>query len=139
MIAAVMLAGCATATQVMGPDGTPHFNVHCGTNKTLCYQKAQEVCPGGYAVTNETGGLSGITPTAYGPVGGGSYSDILIRCKAAAATPPGPRRGDKCEAGWYTTRGGYCCPLGYDDAGNGTCNPSEALVEASATPPPPAR
>lgn len=38
---------------------------------------------------------------------------------------------DRCERGWYTTRGGYCCPLGYDDAGNGTCNPSATLVEAS--------
>lgn len=50
----------------------------------------------------------------------------------APATVPPAAGPTKCETGWYATRQGYCCPLGYDDAGNGTCNPSQAVVEAAA-------
>jgi hypothetical protein len=83
---ALATAGCATASEVMGPDGTPHFDVHCGTKKALCYEKAQDVCPGGYTIADHSTGEAGIVPTASGPVGGGTFTDMLIKCRAPVAT-----------------------------------------------------
>lgn len=85
MLLVVMAAGCTSATAVMGPDGTPHYNVHCPRSMTACYGKMAEVCPVGYAIVNQSGGINAITPTANGPVGGGSFNDVLIKCRAATA------------------------------------------------------
>jgi hypothetical protein len=79
-----MATGCATATSVMGPDGTPHVAVHCG-NKVDCLSKAQEACPRGYTMVSESRGQDPIAPTALGPVGGAPNFDLLIKCGAPVA------------------------------------------------------
>jgi hypothetical protein len=45
----VILAGCASAKQVKGPNGEIAFLVQCGNAaKSACTEKAADLCPKGY-------------------------------------------------------------------------------------------
>jgi len=45
----VVLAGCASASQVKGPNGEIAYLVKCGNAaKSACTEKAADVCPSGY-------------------------------------------------------------------------------------------
>lgn len=45
----VVLAGCASAKQVRGPNGENAYEVKCGNAvKGKCISKASDLCPGGY-------------------------------------------------------------------------------------------
>jgi hypothetical protein len=90
---AALLAACATATQIVGPGGTPAFSIRCGAAAVdTCYQKAGEVCPSGYTVLNSQGsrylGQLG-TANVAGAYGSAtstpmiSPNTMLIECKAA--------------------------------------------------------
>ena len=90
---ATVLAACATATQIVGPSGTPAFSIRCGAAAVeACYQKAGEVCPSGYTVLNSHGsrylGQVG-TANVAGAYGSAtsmpmvSPNTMLIECKAA--------------------------------------------------------
>jgi hypothetical protein len=47
----VVLAGCASAKQVKGPNGETAYQVKCGNAvKNKCTEKAAELCPRGYSV-----------------------------------------------------------------------------------------
>jgi len=47
----VVLAGCASAKQVKGPNGETAHQVKCGKAvKNKCTEKAAELCPSGYSV-----------------------------------------------------------------------------------------
>ncbi len=49
LICFVALLGCASATQVKGPNGEPAYLVKCGNAvKGKCNDKAAELCPNGY-------------------------------------------------------------------------------------------
>lgn len=77
--AAALLAGCATAVPVNGPNGRPALSVHCGINATRCYEKAGQMCPAGYTFLDQANG-SVIVATGRG-LAGGSHHDMLIECK----------------------------------------------------------
>lgn len=66
---AAALAGCTTAKQIIGPDGTHVYAIDCHpAMPNDCLEKAGEVCPSGYMVLNATGSKS------LGQVGSGSGS-----------------------------------------------------------------
>ena len=47
----VILAGCASAKQVKGPNGEDAYLVKCGNlAKGKCTEKATDICPHGYNV-----------------------------------------------------------------------------------------
>lgn len=47
----VLLAGCASAKQVRGPNGGTAYEVSCGNAvKSKCTSKAADLCPRGYSV-----------------------------------------------------------------------------------------
>jgi hypothetical protein len=83
---------------------------------------------------------AGCVPLVAGAAAGYAVSSptspqvVVVNNSGQAAPAPAKSHpvANKCEAGWWTTPQGYCCPLGYDDAGNGTCNPSKTLVETAA-------
>lgn len=60
IIAMVMLAGCATAQKINRPDGSTEYIVQCGagTGWNICYSKANELCPSGYADLSKDGGFN---------------------------------------------------------------------------------
>jgi hypothetical protein len=90
ILAALAAAACTTATAVMGPDGSPHFNVHCPRRMVDCYRKMAEVCPAGYELVNATSSVVGDSD----PKGGayvGTNHDMLIKCRRDAPANDGHR------------------------------------------------
>ncbi len=52
--ASLVLAGCTSATPMRGPQGQQWLFVECDSvGLQFCYQKAAEVCPGGYKLVKE--------------------------------------------------------------------------------------
>ena len=48
-----LLAGCATSTQIVGPNGTLAHAIRCGAAvPDMCLAKAGELCPNGYTVVS---------------------------------------------------------------------------------------
>jgi hypothetical protein len=53
------MAGCAGSQEVSRRDGSAEYRISCGYfGWYLCYEKANEVCPGRYKVISESTGLS---------------------------------------------------------------------------------
>jgi hypothetical protein len=71
--------GCVTARPVIGPDGTRHVAIKCGTNGVGCYERAGRACPAGYEVVDQQGGIVATTS------GAASTNTMLIKCKPAMA------------------------------------------------------
>lgn len=73
MMFSSILVGCATATPIIGPDGTENQLISC-PSITQCYEKAREVCGGPYKIVNtssETTGANGTTNTE---------TKLLVKC-----------------------------------------------------------
>ncbi len=87
----LILAGCATATRTISPNGNPVFSISCGAAaQSACYQKAGEVCPSGYNILSANGSrYMGQLATANVNAYGGSASsvpmmtrnELFIECK----------------------------------------------------------
>ena len=81
----ILLLGCAVAIepkQFLGPNSKTAYSMKCsGNGRTLegCYQKAGELCPGGYNIVDRTNGTVGI-PMQSGTLMVPQYG-IAIECK----------------------------------------------------------
>jgi hypothetical protein len=55
-----LCAGCTTVQEVKRPDGRPEYIVACGaaTGWNVCYDKANQICPGGYTTISEDAGFN---------------------------------------------------------------------------------
>jgi hypothetical protein len=84
----ILISGCATSKQTIGPSGRPVFSIACGALVMYkCLEKAGEVCPRGYEVISgdgsrylgkvTTGGISssGMSTPYVTP------NTLLIECK----------------------------------------------------------
>lgn len=77
------LAACATATPTYDQNGQPAMMISCDGSAvpmSVCYNKANEVCPNGYVNLGAQTQNAGATWGAYG---GGSivYKSMMVRCK----------------------------------------------------------
>lgn len=97
---ATVLSGCATAKQIIGPNGNYVYSITCGALvPDACLEKAGEKCPSGYVVLDShgskyigqlaTGSASGQWNQMGGGVSGSTTSVplvtrnmLLIECKA---------------------------------------------------------
>ena len=58
LILLVVLAGCASARQVKGPNGEIAYMVQCGNAaKGACTRKADDLCPNGYNLLDRNSSL----------------------------------------------------------------------------------
>ena len=93
LLAAVVLAGCTTSREIIGPDGAKLFSINCnGTARDIsyCYEKAGELCgAAGYEVINTDGSSSPMLIANRMP--GGAFNmtgvsivtrNVMARCKA---------------------------------------------------------
>lgn len=80
----VSITACAgiNARQFVGPNGKTAYAMRCsGFGRTLedCYEKAGQVCPGGYLIIDRASSVVGI------PTGGGiivaPQQNLAIECK----------------------------------------------------------
>ena len=84
---ALMLTGCASSSEIYGPDGQKYFHISCdgaAVPMSVCWDKAIEVCPKGYFLAgkeDKTGALIGAANTDYGVIGQGTHKSIYVRCK----------------------------------------------------------
>jgi len=87
-----ILAGCATASQSVGPNGGPAYSIACGAAVPhKCLEKAGQVCPNGYTVLNRRdseylGQHSSVSVRGYAASGSSapmnSLNSLLVECKA---------------------------------------------------------
>ena len=89
---------CVHVTDVRGPDGEPAHLITCTGATHDCYDKATELCPGGYEIRSSDTRRNG--PSS-------SFLEVLVSCKAdmpsepeVVATPvaPQPEAPRVCEA-----------------------------------------
>ena len=56
----LLLAGCTTTQEIRRPDGTVEYLIACGASLgwNICYDKANQICPGGYTTLSENAGFN---------------------------------------------------------------------------------
>lgn len=84
IIAVVVLASCASIEpkQFIGPNGNAAYSMRCsGMGRTLdaCYQKAGEVCPDGYTITDRASGT--VAVPVNGSIMAAPQHSLAIECK----------------------------------------------------------
>ena len=57
---ALLLVGCTTTQQINRPGGKKEFLIACGAGLgwNICYDKANELCPGGYTTLEKDAGFN---------------------------------------------------------------------------------
>lgn len=85
VLAAVLLAGCATqvkVTPVSGPTGKPAFAMRCGGSSqglASCYEAAGRSCPGGYSVVDRATSTSVVS--VNGVTAPSVQQTLVIECR----------------------------------------------------------
>lgn len=83
MAAALLLAGCATATEprpIFAKDGREAFFVECKQSPAHCHDAARARCAGAY-LPLEDNRTSGIRTDGYGGVHSVSRFELTFRCQ----------------------------------------------------------
>lgn len=78
----------ASASRVTGPDGSFNwYAITCRRNRSNCYEKAGEVCPGGYKVADgdDREGIYAHADSSSTMVTTTYHGEMLIKCKGAPA------------------------------------------------------
>ncbi len=86
LVCLVALLGCASATQVKGPNGEPAYLVKCGNAaKGKCNDKAADLCPGGYKVLDRDADryddLSKVGNVGSLEIKADTTTTVLVQCK----------------------------------------------------------
>jgi hypothetical protein len=88
-----LLFACAMSKQIIGPSGSPAYAIKCGAAALgACYEKAGEICPGGYNILTSDGARY-LGQLGNANISGGYGSalsvpmitpnNLLVECKAA--------------------------------------------------------
>jgi hypothetical protein len=70
-----VLFGCASSTKMMAPSGKQGYLIKCYSDMAVCYEKAAETCPNGYAIANKDKSVSGYNGTVD------TINSMMIECK----------------------------------------------------------
>jgi hypothetical protein len=75
VVFSVLLTGCTTVQEIKRPNGDVEYLIACGasTGWNVCYDKANQVCPGGYVTLSEKAGFN--------------RKELRILCPAARRNP----------------------------------------------------
>jgi hypothetical protein len=80
VVIVALIAGCGVDPVKMNTsDGSSRYFMNCGDDKGACVAKANELCPKGYTIENE----SNKTQVSFNAWRGGSESEITleVQCK----------------------------------------------------------
>ena len=61
---AVLAAGCVDVTSTAGADGKPLYTIDCDGESGGCFDKAGDLCPGGYYLIERRSGTNAVRYTA---------------------------------------------------------------------------
>lgn len=91
ILAALLVGGCATSSQIYLPDGRQGFNINCpgaANNWGNCFAKAGEICGArGYDIINRDGSVVPMASGYANPYGGGFVAGgmvsrtLMVACK----------------------------------------------------------
>ena len=58
-VSILFFAGCTTTQEIRRPDGAMEYLITCGavSGWNICYDKANQICPGGYTTLSEDTGF----------------------------------------------------------------------------------
>lgn len=92
----VLLSACASIEPVSfkGPSGNPAYSMQCsGMGRTLqgCYQKAGELCPGGYTIVDRASSVVGVP--FRGSMMIAPQHSLAIECSSVGASSSEAKRG----------------------------------------------
>jgi hypothetical protein len=56
----LLIAACTSTTEIKRPDGSVGYLIACGASTpwSVCYERANELCPSGYETLGEQGGFN---------------------------------------------------------------------------------
>jgi hypothetical protein len=82
LLTPLLLVGCATATEIRGPQGQVMHLIECpglALSMGTCFDKANSLCSSGYTVLDSQQALG---PVTYGLYGGGQtiQRHIVVQC-----------------------------------------------------------
>lgn len=83
LLGGFLVAGCATTTEVLGPDGEQATRIECpgdASDLSACIDEANEVCPDGYTLLDT---YQGESAAATQRIGRRIPNRILVRCKSS--------------------------------------------------------
>jgi hypothetical protein len=73
------LPGCVDVVTTTGPDGKPALVIDCDGESQFCFDKAAELCPGGYYLVNRKNGETEMPHTAG--VVATPHTQLTIQCQ----------------------------------------------------------
>lgn len=74
-----LLTGCVDVTAVAGADGRSIYTIDCDGESRRCFDKAGDLCPGGYYLIERKSGSNEVRYTAG--IIATPYTEIAIACK----------------------------------------------------------
>lgn len=87
ILAALLTAGCATATPIRNGTAQGEYFIECNglaVPWSKCFTKANEMCPRGYDTieqATENGPITGSIAGGVGTIGQAQYKHLRVRCK----------------------------------------------------------
>ena len=76
---AVLAAGCVDVTSTAGADGKPRYTIDCDGESGGCFDKAGDLCPGGYYLIERSSGTNAVPYTAG--VIAAPHTQIVVECR----------------------------------------------------------
>lgn len=83
LLLTILLTGCATATDMYGPNGEQMVSINCSgaaMQMSNCYEKAAKVCPAGYRLVERNEAPGAVMVSAYAVTQAQDRS-IIVQCK----------------------------------------------------------
>ena len=74
-----LVTGCVDVTSAAGADGGTAFTIECDREAQVCFDKAGELCPGGYYLVERKSGSKELRYTAG--IIATPYTKIVIQCR----------------------------------------------------------
>ncbi len=79
ILTAWLMTGCVDVTATAGADGRPNYTIDCDGESRRCFDKAGDLCPGGYYLIERHSGSNEVQYTAG--IISTPYTKIAIACR----------------------------------------------------------
>jgi hypothetical protein len=76
---ALLVTGCVDVTSAAGANGRTVYTIDCGGESRGCFDKAGDLCPGGYYLIERESGSNEVRYTAG--IIAAPYTKIAIECR----------------------------------------------------------
>ena len=74
-----LLSSCVDVVTAAGPDGKPAYVIDCDVESQRCFDRAAELCPGGYYLVDRKNGATEMPHT--GGLVATPHTQLLVQCR----------------------------------------------------------